>query len=325
MKNYKDYSDTLIEEAEAFDSQIKQRVSNGHIPDLRNAQDCDYFYNNPWRRKAYIELDFGEQFELINDAIKTFTKQVDRKLKIMEVGCGPGYMSLELARAGHDVTGVDLSEDCIDVASATAKKYAPDLLGTSLNYQCADFFTFESRNEFDVVLFLGALHHFPDQAKVHEKVMGLLNSDGLFICHEPVRDKVTKGNAAFFYLLTSLLKFTGNYYQEEPQLPSGDTLNSRVEDVFNTIRYELEDGEKLQSVNDNEAGYAEMEPFLSDLYNQMDFQWRYAFFHEVIGGLRCESEEKNAELAKFIKEMDGLLCQEKVLSPTEFFFVGRPK
>ena len=50
----------LHQEAEAFNSQIDERIANGHIPDLRLAEPCDYFYNNPWRRPAYVKLDFVE-------------------------------------------------------------------------------------------------------------------------------------------------------------------------------------------------------------------------------------------------------------------------
>ncbi|MFC3095060.1 class I SAM-dependent methyltransferase [Alteromonas sediminis] len=325
MNKYDSYNDNLTEEAEAFDSQIKERVANGHLPDLTHAKDCNYFYNNPWRRKAYVDLDFGEQFKLINASLKKHSSTQDGQLNILEMGCGPGYLSLELARAGHKVTGVDLSDDCIEVALNTAKQHSPELLGTSLNYFCDDFFAKDFFEHFDAIVFLGALHHFPQQQQVHERCIELLKPNGLFVCHEPVRDRVTKGNAIFFSLLTSLLKFTGNYYQNQASLPQGQALKSEVDRVFNQIRYELEDGEKQQSVNDNEAGFSEIQPMLKRYYDELDFQWRYAFFHEVIGGLRLNSEEQNAQLARYLRDMDKLLCEEKVLSPTEFFFIGTPK
>ena len=48
-------TDGLRLEAEAFDGQIRDRVEHGHVPDLRNAVECDYFYNNIWRRPEYVQ------------------------------------------------------------------------------------------------------------------------------------------------------------------------------------------------------------------------------------------------------------------------------
>ena len=60
----------LEAEANAFDAQIEERIRNGHIPDLRRAQACDWFYNNPWRRPEYVELEFQEQFKVIRNGIR---------------------------------------------------------------------------------------------------------------------------------------------------------------------------------------------------------------------------------------------------------------
>lgn len=45
--NTQDVSGNLHQEAESFDRQIDERIANGHIPDLRLSEPCDYFYNNP--------------------------------------------------------------------------------------------------------------------------------------------------------------------------------------------------------------------------------------------------------------------------------------
>ena len=41
---------------------------------------------------------------------------------ILDVGCGPGRHSLELARRGFQVTGIDISETFIDIARSTADR-----------------------------------------------------------------------------------------------------------------------------------------------------------------------------------------------------------
>lgn len=316
----------LAAEARAFDRQIEERIANGHIPDLRTCKPCDWFYNNPWRRPAYVQLDFGEQFELINAAIRKHTRPGAGAPKVLEVGCGPGYMSLELARAGLDVTGIDVSEKCVQIARDVASKDPYAAERGPLRYVAGDFFVNPALTEgsFDAVVFLGALHHFPDQDGTLDRVAGLLKRDGIVIAHEPVRDRVTRGNAVFVHLLRVLLSAQNGFYKHYPVPADQRAREQQFDSLFAEMRYELEDGSNVQSVNDNEAGYAEMHPALTARFEQLIFDWRYAFFHEFIGGLRFD-EQSNEALARYLREIDRELCRLGVLSATEFFFVGRAK
>ncbi|GFE85596.1 class I SAM-dependent methyltransferase [Steroidobacter agaridevorans] len=317
---------TLAAEAHAFDRQIEERVAHGHIPDLRTCRPCDWFYNNPWRRPAYVQLDFGEQFELINAAIHEHTHPADGPPKVLEVGCGPGYLSLELARAGSEVTGLDLSPKCVQIAERFA---AEDPFASSrapLHYVAGDFQQSPAMPEdwFDAVVFLGALHHFPDQSATLDRAARLLKHDGIIVAHEPVRDRVTRGNAVFVHLLRVLCSAKKGFYKDYPVPADAATREREFERLFAEMRYESDDGGNLQSVNDNEAGYAEMYPALTARFEQLSFDWRYAFFHELIGGLRFD-EQLNESLAHYLREIDRELCRLEVLSATEFFFVGRHK
>lgn len=317
-------SDDLHKEAAAFNSQIEERVANGHIPDLRLAKPCDYFYNNPWRHPVYVSLDFGEQFEVIRDSILEFVAKTQNRVRVLEVGCGPGYLSLELARSGFDVVGLDISEKCVEIAEHYAALDPWKQERGSLEYISDDFFSTQklAKGSFDVVLFLGALHHFPNQSATLGRVGELLSDNGVIIAHEPVRDRVTLGNAAFVHLLRSLLSLNNNFYNKhEMRIDRGDLLRE-LDRLYNSLRYENEAGEKMQSINDNEAGYREMYPALCTKFKQERFEWRYAFFHEFIGGLRFD-DETNAKVARFLREMDRILVDEGVLSATEFLFVGR--
>jgi 2-polyprenyl-3-methyl-5-hydroxy-6-metoxy-1,4-benzoquinol methylase len=57
-----------------------------------------------------IELSAIDICQFVNSMLP-YPKQT-----ILEVGCGNGYLTLELAISGHDVTGIDLSADIIEVA-----------------------------------------------------------------------------------------------------------------------------------------------------------------------------------------------------------------
>jgi 2-polyprenyl-3-methyl-5-hydroxy-6-metoxy-1,4-benzoquinol methylase len=57
-----------------------------------------------WRQPYLIELTYADNFRLVENSIR------GRNLRILEVGCGTGFMSLELARMGHDVVGIDSNQ-----------------------------------------------------------------------------------------------------------------------------------------------------------------------------------------------------------------------
>ena len=142
------------------------------------------------------------------------------------------------------------------------------------------------------------------------------------VAHEPVRDRVSPKNAALSVLIQSLLSLNGGFWNSVPMSADVDDLNAKIGKVFNALRYEDEAGENTQSPNDNEAGYAEMYPSLSQSFEEKKFVWRYGLFHELVGGLRFD-EEKNTDVAAFLKVVDKVLVEHDVIPATEFLFVGR--
>lgn len=320
--------DILDQEARAFDEQIRERIKGGHKPDLRLTEECRYFYNNPWRHPHYVKIDIYEQYQIIRDAIQEYCKNNGRALRILEVGCGPGHLSLELARNGYDVIGLDLSPACIEISQQFADSDPWKNERGLLKYVCADFLQSPELERlqgwFDAVVFLGALHHFPEQVLVMKRVSHLLTKDGIVIAHEPTRDRVTMGNTALMHLVKVLLFNGGGFYEEVAIPESVPGLRDDIHKLFMAMRYENEDASKVQSVNDNEAGFKEMRGALLHNFDELNYQERYAFFHEIIGGLRY-SEEKNLKLASYLKAIDKYLCDVGVLQSTEFFFVGRKK
>lgn len=312
----------LDAEARAFDRQTEERIAHGHVPDLRLSPPCDWFENNPWRRPAYVELDFGEQCQLILSAIRRYTHA--ERLRVLEVGCGPGYLSLELARNGLDVVGLDLSPGAVDVARRFADQDPWVGERGSLDYVTGDFLEAETLPgaSFDAVVFLAALHHFEAQDSVMRQVRRVLRPGGLIVAHEPVRDRVDKGNAAFAVLLETVLAAGGHFFRSSETPETDGELDAAIDRRYALMKYEDEDGGKLQSENDNAAGHAEMYAALSASFEELEHEWRYAFFHEFIGGLRYD-EDTNARMARFLREMDRRLVALDVLEATEFFFVGR--
>jgi len=78
-------------------------------------------------------------------------KEIDfnKSLKIIDIGCGTGRHSIELARRGYKVTGIDLSES--QLARAKAKAKAQNL---QIDFQKHDARKLPFKNEYDLAIML---------------------------------------------------------------------------------------------------------------------------------------------------------------------------
>jgi len=313
--------DNIANEASAFDKQIIERIKNGHIPDLRRSGICDYFYNNVWRDNHYANMYYGEIIDIVNNNYNKYLKDKAKKdIKILEVGCGPGHITLELSRNGYFVEGIDISNVCIEIAKKTAEDdpYKPNRV--HLAYYCRNLFNVKSK--YDVVLFVASLHHFIDSGEALNFVRNILNETGLIIVDEPTRNTVKKKNAALLLFIKGLLSSLESYYTMIDINSSLTELEKKIEEIFSEEKYETESGEKIQSINDNESGFEEMYGNLVRYFKELSMQRKYGIFHQLIGGIRHKDKEKEHKIAEFVKKMDILLCITGAIEPTNFTYIG---
>ncbi|WP_290651849.1 bifunctional 2-polyprenyl-6-hydroxyphenol methylase/3-demethylubiquinol 3-O-methyltransferase UbiG [Aquisalimonas sp.] len=82
---------------------------------------------------------------------------------VLDVGCGGGILSEAMASRGAQVTGIDLSEESLDVARLHAAE-----TGVEIAYHCVDVegLAEERPGCFDAVTCMEMLEHVPDPASV---------------------------------------------------------------------------------------------------------------------------------------------------------------
>jgi 2-polyprenyl-6-hydroxyphenyl methylase / 3-demethylubiquinone-9 3-methyltransferase len=96
--------------------------------------------------------------------------------RVVDVGCGGGILTEALARHGADATGIDLSEDLIDVADLHGLES-----GINVHYQkiSAEELASLQPESFDHVTCMEMLEHVPDPGSIINACATLVKPDGM--------------------------------------------------------------------------------------------------------------------------------------------------
>lgn len=122
--------------------------------------------------------------------LETFVNEVEQYVKplsrVLDAGCGSGALSVPLAKAGYKVTGLDISQNMIDVFKAQAKNL-------SIRTQVGDLRNLPGDlGLFDGIVTRWVLPHFPDWPILIGHLVKHLNSGGFLIFEMPNTEHVTK-------------------------------------------------------------------------------------------------------------------------------------
>ncbi len=79
------------------------------------------WFNSPYYHILYKNRDEREAAQFIDRALKYFNPQVGAKF--LDMACGKGRHSIYINKKGYDVTGIDLSEENIKIASQAQNEH----------------------------------------------------------------------------------------------------------------------------------------------------------------------------------------------------------
>jgi SAM-dependent methyltransferase len=232
--------------------------------------------------------------------------------KILEIGCGNGFLSLELARDGHNITGLDLSLEILEVAERTSAANAQQSGFGELNYLCTNFETWQApRSNFDIVIFNRVLHHLTDLEATLAKVKHLLRSNGQIICQDYAYDRFNHQTATWMYQMQRQLFINGLYDEN----PASSTNDSRAVDVLRKAWHRRGREHHLK-------GYEEMSLALQNAFYEHFFTWTPYLFVYIGNGIRNTTPTQEQELLTFIKNMEQHMIEQDYMQSVSFRFAG---
>ena len=132
----------------------------------------------PFYDAINAEIDYKKWADFIE---KIFERECKSKPDlVLDLGCGTGKMTLEMAKRGYDMIGVDYSPEMLDIAREGAFENNQEVL-----LLCQDMREFELYGTVDAVLCcLDGINHLQDTQDVKKcfsLVHNYLNPDGIFV------------------------------------------------------------------------------------------------------------------------------------------------
>ena len=138
---------------------------------------------------------FAPPTEELTLCLRTFAHIVEQlglglRAQVLDVGCGPGWLSEFLARCGYWVTGIDISEDMVEIARERIAAIEQPI-GENVE-PVAEFHAMPVRelpwnDRFDAAILYDTMHHFDDEAATLEVILKTLVPGGRIYIREGAR------------------------------------------------------------------------------------------------------------------------------------------
>lgn len=128
--------------------------------------------------------------------------------RILDAGCGSGWLAEYLARLGYDVSGIDISPDLIEMARERLRRVPyPVDHETPLRcrFEVHDVESAPLKERFDAIICYDSLHHFQDERAVLRHLSMMLDYGGLLFILEG--DRPPAGSEGERELLDTMREF----------------------------------------------------------------------------------------------------------------------
>ena len=119
---------------------------------------------------------FGAKHRIVRSLLRRYAPPASGRPRVIDLGCGCGYLLSLLQQDGYDAIGLD--------GSAVAVEFSRKRGVAVQQGRLPDQVPFEDASA-DVILFLDVLEHVPDDAAVYQRAVRLLKPGGIAICTVP--------------------------------------------------------------------------------------------------------------------------------------------
>lgn len=144
------------------------------------------------REKAYHNKAFAEDlrksvdkyYDTIAKSREHYHRAIGESVKgkvLLEYGCGPGSQAFQLAAAGANITGIDISDVAIDLAKKQAENMGVPAAFQVMNAESLDF----PATHFDRIIGSAIIHHL-ELHQAYQEIVRCLKAEGKAVFIEPL-------------------------------------------------------------------------------------------------------------------------------------------
>lgn len=176
-------------------------TSSPSIDDVRSYWESNPLFSfelaDPGSPEFFNEFDRIKREDVERFALAYWDFDAYRDQSVLDIGCGPGWLTVQYAKAGAKSSAVDLTEAAVALTQNHLAHYG---LNADVRQGNAEALPFED-DSFDLVCSSGVLHHTPDTQRAFAEAFRVLKPGGtakitlyrLGILHGPVVFPVTQG------------------------------------------------------------------------------------------------------------------------------------
>ncbi|GEM_PF-2090764 len=245
--------------------------------------------------ELYDKARIGYPEELIGDALK-FSK-IDKKARILDVGCGSGQLIESLFRKGFYIVGLDISQDLVEIAK---KKYSES---PNVELVVGSFEDFETPKENFDAIFSGIAWHWVKPERRYEKAYEILKKNGALALVWYFQES-NKSN-----FLGEIGKILDKYGGKNAG-PAGQ----RMKDYADFVHKELSENRFFNSVQRKE--YSEELEFSKNRYVELVLTY---------GWVQSLSEKDRDNLIKDLQEVSGKYTEPLIIPYKYVLILARKK
>jgi len=238
---------------------------------MNKTQVTDFFDDNSelWVLNGYNDDGYNYPVALHRlRVIKKILSAFDSGLKIADLGCGGGNVSLALADLGHNVTGIDGADNMIELSNDLRSSASQDIQNR-VKFECSPITDNQQESgTFDVCIAMGVIGYFEKDEELFNEARRLLKPGGLFLVS--CRNRLFNMQSISFRTANEINQNTAEplideiqeLYEQRVPVNNANNMVERLRNIVGNLPNELAyDIKEMQSPSDKGKKGTYYKPF----------------------------------------------------------------